>query len=92
MTKNKLKKYILILIILLLSMMFMVRRINNYVMKKELAEQNLSIIWAQREALNPESGDKEEARSYIQGGTIFPSCRKQYVCREESKGGDIMAV
>ena len=54
MTKNKLKKYILILIILLLSMMFMVRRINNYVMKKELAEQNLSIIWAQREALNPD--------------------------------------
>lgn len=35
-------------------MMFMVQRINNYVMKKELAEQNLSIIWAQREALNPD--------------------------------------
>ena len=92
MTKNKFKKYILILIVLFLSMMFMVRRINNYVMKKELAEQNLSIIWAQREALNPESGDTEEARSYIQGGTIFPSCRKQYVCREESKRGDIMVV
>lgn len=54
MTKNKLKKYILISIVLFLSMMFIVRRINNYVMKKELAEQNLSIIWAQKEALNPD--------------------------------------
>lgn len=54
MTKNNIKKYILISIVLFLSIMFIVRRINNYVMKKELAEQNLSIIWAQREALNPD--------------------------------------
>lgn len=55
MTKNNIKKYILISIVLFLSIMFIVRRINNYVMKKELAEQNLSIIWAQQEALNPEN-------------------------------------
>lgn len=47
MTKNKIKKYILISFVLFLSMMFIVQRINNYVIKKELAEQNLSIIWAQ---------------------------------------------
>ena len=54
MMKNKYKKYILISIVLFLSMLFMVWRINNYVMKKELAEQNLSIIWAQKEALSPD--------------------------------------
>jgi len=50
--KNKFKKYFFLIIAVSISLVWLVLNISDYIMKKQLMNNNLSIIWAQGDSLD----------------------------------------
>ena len=61
---NKIKKIIFLIIAVSISLVWLVLNINDYIMKKQLMNNNLSIIWAQGDSLDANDKRKMTTRLY----------------------------
>lgn len=64
MTTSKIKKIIFIIVSVSISLLLLVPNISDYIMKKQLMDRNISIIWAQGDSLDSSNKQKLTTRLY----------------------------